>query len=149
MNVNLVLLKKDGTTKHFPLPSSVTVVGRREDCDLCIPLMVVSRRHCELNLDQGNLKIRDLGSRNGTFLNGRQIEEAPINPGDRIQVGPVSFAVQLDGQPPNDSAILNPPKHLTDSSQDGADHETILSNMDHIDTLQDHSVTDILKELAE
>ena len=61
MDVSLVLFKKDGSRKAFSLPSSVTVIGRRSDCDLYIPLMPISRRHCQLNHDEGVLKIRDLG----------------------------------------------------------------------------------------
>lgn len=99
MNVNLVLLKQNGTSKTFPLPSSVTVIGRRQDCDLCVPLMIISRRHCELNLDQDQLTVRDLGSRNGTFINGRQIDEITVQPGDHLQVGPIGFIVQIDGKP--------------------------------------------------
>jgi pSer/pThr/pTyr-binding forkhead associated (FHA) protein len=99
MKVVLYLLKKDGNAKPFQLPSDVTLIGRRQDCDLCIPLSVVSRKHCEFNMDQGRLMIRDLGSRNGTFVNGQKIEEMRLNPGDQIQIGPVNFIVQIDGQP--------------------------------------------------
>lgn len=112
MKVNLVLFKKNGTTKSFPLPSAVTVIGRRQDCDLCIPLMIISRKHCELNQDQGQLTIRDLGSRNGTFVNGLQIENSQLDAGDRINIGPLTFAVQIDGVPADDSATLMPTKHL-------------------------------------
>lgn len=99
MQVNLILFKKDGTTKIFSLPSSVTTIGRRKDCDLCIPLMMVSRRHCELNTDRERLTVRDLKSRNGTFLNGNQIEEAVLKPGDHLHMGPLDFCIQINGQP--------------------------------------------------
>lgn len=114
MKVNLVLFKKNGTTKSFPLPSAVTVIGRRQDCDLCIPLMIISRKHCELNQDQGQLTIRDLGSRNGTFVNGLQIENSQLDAGDRINIGPLTFAVQIDGVPADDSAALLPTKHVAE-----------------------------------
>jgi pSer/pThr/pTyr-binding forkhead associated (FHA) protein len=100
MDVNLVLFKKDGSQKSFVLPSSLTVVGRRHDCDLCIPLMDVSRRHCELNQNSETLEVRDLGSRNGTFLNGRRVDgETAVNAGDYLQVGPLVFQLQIDGKP--------------------------------------------------
>ena len=123
MKVNLVLFKKNGTTKSFPLPSAVTVIGRRQDCDLCIPLMIISRKHCELNQDQGQLTIRDLGSRNGTLVNGLQIENSPLDAGDRINIGPLTFAVQIDGVPANDSADLLPPKHVAESKNVSADDD--------------------------
>jgi len=100
MDVNLVLFKKNGTQKTIALPSEVTVIGRRRDCDLYIPLKTVSRRHCELSQNSEGLKLRDLGSRNGTFLNGKRVEEeVPVNPGDYVQIGPLTFQVQIDGKP--------------------------------------------------
>jgi pSer/pThr/pTyr-binding forkhead associated (FHA) protein len=106
MDVNLVLFKKDGSQKTFSVPSNITVIGRRHDSDLCIPLMPVSRRHCQLSYNNEALKIRDLGSRNGTLLNGKRIDEATLKAGDYITVGPLTFLVQLDGQP----AQIVPPK---------------------------------------
>ena len=99
MDANLVLFKKDGSQKNFSLPSSITVIGRRHDCDLCVPLMVVSRRHCKLSQNNESLKIRDLDSRGGTFLNGNRISEASIQAGDYIQIGPLTFQLQIDGKP--------------------------------------------------
>ena len=99
MDVSLVLFKKNGSRKVFPLPSSVTVIGRRHDCDLWVPLASVSKRHCQLNCSDGVLIIRDLGSRNGTFLNGKAVDEAVIKAGDSIKVGPLVFVLQIDGQP--------------------------------------------------
>src|SRR4030042_6130603 len=99
MDVNLVLLKKNGSHKPFPLPGSVTVIGRRHSCDLCIPLNSVSRKHCQLNREGEVLKIRDLESTNGTYLNGKRINEAVVKAGDSIKIGPLTFVVQIDGQP--------------------------------------------------
>ena len=101
----LTLVTKDGTRKDFPLPSTVTIIGRKHDCDLCIPLMGVSRRHCEINQDNGRLKIRDLDSRNGTYLNGKKVSESLINPGDRVSVGPLDFTVSLKEQPDKQQQI--------------------------------------------
>jgi pSer/pThr/pTyr-binding forkhead associated (FHA) protein len=106
MDVNLVAFDKNGSRKVFPLPSTVTVIGRRHSCDLRIPLMSVSKRHCQLNIDDGVLKIRDLNSRNGTYLNGNRINEAVIRQGDYIEVGPLAFAFQIDGRP----ETVNTPK---------------------------------------
>ena len=101
MDVNLVMFKRDGSQKMFPLPSGVTVIGRRRSCDLRIPLMSVSKKHCQVHQDSGKLKIRDLGSRNGIQLNDQKVEEAEIKAGDRLQVGPLKFIFQIDGTPQN------------------------------------------------
>lgn len=99
MDVNLVLVKKDGSQKNFPLQGGVTVIGRRHDCDLRIAVMSVSRKHCQLSCGDGALKIRDLGSRNGTILNGEPVDEAVVQAGDSIEVGPLKFICQIDGKP--------------------------------------------------
>lgn len=99
MDANLVLFKKDGSQKNFPLPSDITVIGRRHDCDLCIPLMVVSRRHCQLSQNDEALKVRDLDSKGGTFLNGKRISEATVQAGDYITIGPLTFLLQIGGEP--------------------------------------------------
>jgi pSer/pThr/pTyr-binding forkhead associated (FHA) protein len=115
MDISLILFKKDGTKKVFPLRNKATTLGRGVDCDLCIPLHVVSRKHCQISLEPNALKIRDLKSSNGTFVNGTQIEgETTAMPGDRIQVGPLIFTLQVDGQPkditpPGDSLIKTIP----------------------------------------
>jgi len=99
MDVKLILLKKDGSRKVFPLSSNITVIGRRHDCDLRIPLLPVSRRHCQLSQNEDTLKIRDLGSRNGTYLNDNRIDEATVRAGDYLKIGPLTFMLQVNGQP--------------------------------------------------
>ena len=108
MHVNLVLFKKDGTQKLFPLSSNITVIGRRHDCDLRVPLTLVSRRHCKLSKNNQIINIRDLDSRNGTFLNGKRVKEASINAGDYIAIGSLTFMLQVNGKPEN----IVPPKQI-------------------------------------
>lgn len=115
MNVSLILLKKDGNKKVFPVRNEATTLGRRLDCELYIPLQVVSRRHCQLSQDGKSLKIRDLHSSNGTFLNGQRItDETEAKVGDLLQIGPLTFAIQIDGRPedisfPNDDLTMPSP----------------------------------------
>jgi pSer/pThr/pTyr-binding forkhead associated (FHA) protein len=61
--------------------------------------MVVSRRHCQLSQNDEALKIRDLDSRGGTFLNGKRISEATVQAGDYITIGPLTFLLQIGGKP--------------------------------------------------
>lgn len=154
MDVNLILFKKDGSTKAFPLSGSVTVVGRRQDCDLCIPLMIVSRRHCEIGQDQGQLVLRDLGSRNGTFLNGQQVSQGYINPGDSLRIGPLDFAVQINGEPADlgssDESIVRPPKHTRQRKIDNIVTEaTEFAGLDDMGTIQGQDAAEILEGLED
>lgn len=106
MDVNLILFKNDGSQAAFPLLDGVTVLGRSHDCELRIPLKIVSRKHCQLSPNQQSLKIQDLDSRAGTFVNGKRVNSAPVKAGDYITIGPLTFQVQIDGQP----AKAVPPK---------------------------------------
>jgi pSer/pThr/pTyr-binding forkhead associated (FHA) protein len=108
MEVHLVFINKNGTTQSFKLPSAVTFIGRRQDCDMCIPLSVVSRRHCEIYTEFDKLMVRDLKSRNGTFVNDESIDEALIKAGDVLRIGPLKFVVQINGAPDNFDAFLPP-----------------------------------------
>lgn len=123
MNVSLILLKKDGTQKVLPIRDKATILGRRPDCDICIPLQVISRRHCQLSQEGSVLKVRDLSSSNGTFLNGSKVEdEIVINAGDNLQIGPLTFTVQIDGRPAKisapDSAMIQPTPDLSKANPD-------------------------------
>lgn len=100
MEVNLVLFKKDGSQKTFSLRKDNTIIGRHDDCDLYIPLQAVSRKHCRLIKNNQIVKLHDLGSRNGTFLNGKHIkEETAAKAGDYISIGPLTFLLQINGEP--------------------------------------------------
>jgi pSer/pThr/pTyr-binding forkhead associated (FHA) protein len=100
MQAVLVMFRSDGERRSFSLTRDVTVIGRREDADLRIPLGDVSRKHARLIREPDGVRIEDLGSSNGTYLNGQRIErEAVLQPGDSIQVGPVVFVLQIDGYP--------------------------------------------------
>lgn len=93
MEVALVISKPDGTSRNFPIVKQHTVVGRGRECDLRVPLQSVSREHCELILDQGRLKVKNLNNTGQTFVNTEKIEELALSDGDRLTVGPVEFTV--------------------------------------------------------
>lgn len=100
MDVRLVMFKENGERKAFSVSRERTVIGRQEDCDLRIPLGVVSRQHCELVMSKEDVTLRDMGSSNGTYVNNqRVIDETKIKPGDHVVIGPVVFTVQIDGKP--------------------------------------------------
>jgi pSer/pThr/pTyr-binding forkhead associated (FHA) protein len=102
MQAVLVMFRSDGERRSFSIARDMTVIGRREDCDLRIPLGDVSRKHCRIVRDGEMLKLEDLGSSNGTYLNAQRVQEALLSPGDSIQVGPVVFVLQVDGEPEDD-----------------------------------------------
>jgi FHA domain-containing protein/uncharacterized protein DUF1707 len=80
---------------HVPvlaLPERKVTLGRSRDCDCVLAEPSVSRRHAELRREGGRWLLRDLGSRNGTRVNGvRLLDEAEVCPGDRVSFGDARF----------------------------------------------------------
>lgn len=99
MNASLVLIRTDGTQKEVPLKRGSVVVGRENDADIRIPVSGVSRQHCQFEVGEGGVRVSDLGSRNGTFVNGEKITKQDLAAGDTIAVDQVVFVLRIDGQP--------------------------------------------------
>lgn len=106
MKVMLVAFKPDGTRVDFRVRDGRCVIGRDTDADLRIPVGTVSRQHCEVRIgDDDEPVVRDLGSSNGTFLNGKRVTESALDAGDLLRVGPTTFTVVVDGIPD----VVTPP----------------------------------------
>ena len=99
MDIKLVMFKRDGQRKEFMIHRDKTLIGRGEDCALRIPLLSISRRHCELIKGEDVLTVRDLASSNGTYVNNQRVNEKHLKAGDRLTLGPTVFTVQIDGEP--------------------------------------------------
>lgn len=69
------------------------IVGRDPGCDIVVAGSHVSRRHAELSMRGGKLWVKDLGSSNGTFLNGRRTEEVALKNGDELKFDAMTFKV--------------------------------------------------------
>jgi pSer/pThr/pTyr-binding forkhead associated (FHA) protein len=100
MHVRLVV-EEGRERKHvFHVRTPTADVGRARGCAVRVPSSDVSRRHCRLLLKDGFVTVEDLASVNGTFLNGELTEGVTVvRPGDRLEVGPVTFVVEYDLTP--------------------------------------------------
>lgn len=77
----------------FLLTSAVSRVGRSHSVAVCLPHDTVSRIHAELVVSCNNLVVRDLDSRNGTYLNGRRVATGIVKAGSEIRFGDIRLAV--------------------------------------------------------
>lgn len=76
--------------KELPLVNEITTIGRGRDCDICILDERISRQHTEIYFDGEAYLVSDLGSFNGTFVNGEMLGDTrPLKHGDQLQIGPV------------------------------------------------------------
>jgi hypothetical protein len=92
-------------TRH-PLTKARTVIGRGSDADITIPDAGTSRKHVEILWDGERAMVRDLGSTNGTTLNGHKVSEAALPPDSTISIGrtDIVFRVVAQAQPARRSA---------------------------------------------
>jgi class 3 adenylate cyclase len=93
LRLGLKLVAANGSMAVAVPPGRTLVVGRSPACDVPIRDLTVSRHHGEIEAAAGGLRIRDLGSTNGTFVNGARISEGMAAPGARVSFGKVVFQV--------------------------------------------------------
>jgi len=96
-NLRLVLLKKDGGTENYPLAAFPLTVGREPTNTIVLKDNSVSRVHARIDLAEGKVIIEDLGSSNGTFINGAKVSSFVLNDGDTLEVGNFMFSVEKEG----------------------------------------------------
>ena len=117
MDFQLLIVRGRSGSQALKLADGVTTIGRHDDCQIRIKSSQVSRRHCELFEKKGLLLVKDLGSSNGTFVNGKKIEtQQVLEPGDEMTIGQVKLKVSKIGEPvpqkpagppsPGDTAVV-------------------------------------------
>ncbi len=100
MDFQLVVIRGRSASTAIKLPDGVVTAGRQDDCEVRIKSSQVSRKHCQLFEKHGMLLVKDLGSSNGTFVNGKKVEgQRVMEPGDELGIGPIVFRVEKIGQP--------------------------------------------------
>src|SRR5580704_12778929 len=93
-------LLKDGEAIGFKLAGDVTVLGRAPECQIQLDSNMVSRRHAQVTRDKDSFFVEDLGSGNGTFLNGKRINERTLlRANDRIKLGPILLRFESGTEP--------------------------------------------------
>jgi hypothetical protein len=85
------------SARRLPLTGAPMRIGRAPECELVLRDSRVSRRHARLHPRGGVLVLTDLGSTNGTRVNGHRVTEVVLGEGDRIEVGDTSIVVQAAG----------------------------------------------------
>src|SRR5436190_6912969 len=98
MRATLIPIKGGG--RPIQIVRDVTLVGRQEDlCDPCIQKSSISKIHCLIVRTDGLLFVRDLGSTNGTKVNGQRVTRGALLPGDELAFASVRFRVHLGPDP--------------------------------------------------
>lgn len=89
----LVAHASETAITQIPLRPGINTLGRAEGNHCVVPHTSISSRHCELVVSSEGVSVRDLGSTNGTFIDGQQVQDATIRHGQRLQLGDVEFVM--------------------------------------------------------
>ena len=154
MYVELQVDNKRSNVKRLVIRSQA-LIGRQNHCDVRVLSGEISREHCRIEVVAQGAVLIDLGSTNGTFLNGNRIEaqdDTPLGDNDQIQVGPASFSVRLvdvDEQTDDDAELGAPVEDtlyvsadddlLLDDSADAAEEDLEFSEDELLDLVGEES----------
>lgn len=119
LKVELKVLEGRQQGKAIPLNVRQFLIGREEDCHLRPNSDLVSRHHCVFTVDDFTVRLRDLGSTNGTFVNGERLQgQVVLKAGDHVSVGKLSFEVVIRKAAPVAATVGS---HADDSSSNVVD----------------------------
>src|SRR5438105_3461161 len=94
---SLITVKGPNAGRRFPLETTSTVIGRQPDAGIYLESLAVSRHHARIVCDRGAYFVEDVGSSNGTYVNGHRIAgRVPLGEGDTLQIGPYELNLLLD-----------------------------------------------------
>jgi pSer/pThr/pTyr-binding forkhead associated (FHA) protein len=97
MLVQLKILNGSKKGTLIPIPKPKCVIGRGDDCHLRPQSDAVSRQHATIITTENEVTVRDMNSRNGTFVNGERVgEDAVLLTGDVLRIGPLEFELQIE-----------------------------------------------------
>ena len=111
MKVQLIVVRGKPEGKVIPLAGPKFKIGRGETCHLRPNSEQVSREHAEFTIESSAVIVRDLGSRNGTLVNGKALttDACHLKDRDLVQVGPLTFAVSIQDAPKAATKAATPP----------------------------------------
>lgn len=100
MQVRLIVLEGEAKDREIPLPESIFLIGQGGQCHLRPPCQQVSGLHCAIAAWAGKVRVRDLKSHSGTFVNDEPVHgEVAVRDGDRLRVGSHVFAFRIMDDP--------------------------------------------------
>jgi pSer/pThr/pTyr-binding forkhead associated (FHA) protein len=138
MKVELLVVQGRPAGKSLVFPQGEYYFGRGAECHIQSNSAWVSRQHCLLRVTSDAAYLRDLGSRNGTLVNGLLVDrERLLDDGDQIQVGPLVFEVHLEAQTTAD----HPAPPMRDQAGAGTDFSSTEGSTTEAPAARDQGIT--------
>jgi pSer/pThr/pTyr-binding forkhead associated (FHA) protein len=137
------MFTQSGERRDFVIDEGKSTIGRNSECAVQIKLDVISRRHCQVIVRDGKVKVRDLGSSNGTYVNNRRVQEATLGAGETLTVGPVIFTLVIDDMPAEIKpvrTVVEPKKPMRNGSKKKVEDsgELALEGSNEFDLIEEH-----------
>jgi pSer/pThr/pTyr-binding forkhead associated (FHA) protein len=143
MGVQLVVAAGSRAGQVIPIEGERFVIGRADDCHLKPRSELISRYHCEVFWKDGELFVRDMGSKNGVFLNDNQITETKeLKNGDKLAIGPLEFFAHI-------TIEEKPRKPTRVKSVSDAVARTVALQSENVEKSQEDSIADWLLAAGE
>jgi pSer/pThr/pTyr-binding forkhead associated (FHA) protein len=117
--------KQDGVAKDFDIGERSITIGRSPDADIILLDDKVSRVHCGIRLWDGEFYIKDLKSKNGTFVNGQRVEVSKLKTSDVIKIGGYTFTFDQPAGTGTETAL----REISDEMDLGKGYSTLLKEL--------------------
>ena len=134
----------------------LVLVGRKEDCDIQLDHKSISKQHCVIVKTDGLLLLRDLGSTNGTRVNGQRVRRAALLPNDRVNIASLAFRVEFSEEEEEDAVDPNEYTQQMDAKEvqrmfkktslEGQDDEDGSSEEINLPPIQANALPDVYDE---
>ena len=99
VQVKLKVQAGSNAGKEIPVPMSRFLIGRSDECQLRPKSDAISRNHCSILINDDDVTVRDLNSRNGTFVNDERVSgDQPLKDGDKLRVGKLEFEILIKAE---------------------------------------------------
>lgn len=127
VQVKLKVQAGNNAGKEIPVATSQFLIGRSDDCQLRPKSDAISRNHCTILTDGEQVTIRDLNSRNGTFINDERVTtDRPLQNGDKLRLGKLEFEILIKVEPKAAAApTVSVPSSDTKQEKKAADGSSV------------------------
>src|SRR3954464_10340797 len=97
VSANFIVKGPSGVEKAYPMRAISGTIGRSDQCDISVKDSSMSGRHAEITKINGEIRVKDMGSANGIWLNGERVEEGELFDGDVLRLGQTSVRIDVVG----------------------------------------------------
>jgi hypothetical protein len=108
VSANFIVKGPSGVEKAYPMRSVTVTIGRSDQCDIAVKDSSMSGKHAEISKINGEIRVKDLGSANGIWLNGERVDDVELFDGDVLRLGQTSIRIDVVGGRKRPDAGMSP-----------------------------------------